>query len=74
MKTTSEGIGKTIAETSINNNKALEISNEKPLEIVNDRGITASFLLSPLSRITNPKNFTQFKRVKILTQTESMTC
>ena len=31
---------------------------------MNDRGIIASYLMSPLSNITNPENTTQFKLVK----------
>ena len=31
---------------------------------MNDRGILATYLMSPLSRITNPENRTQFKLVK----------
>ena len=31
---------------------------------MNDRGIIASYLLSPLSKITHPENSTQFKLVK----------
>ena len=31
---------------------------------MNDRGILASYLLTPLSKITNPENTTQFKLVK----------
>ena len=31
---------------------------------MNDRGILASYLMSPLSRITNPENTSQFKLVK----------
>ena len=31
---------------------------------MNDRGIITSYLLSPLAKITNPKNSTQFKLVK----------
>ena len=29
-----------------------------------DRGILATYLMSPLSKITNPENTTQFKLVK----------
>ena len=31
---------------------------------MNDRGILATYLMSPLSRITNPENTTQFKIIK----------
>ena len=64
LKKTSENITKTITESSINNNKAISDLNEKILELMNDRGILASYLLSPLSKITNPENTTQFKLIK----------
>ena len=64
LEKTSENISKTITENSINNNKAIENLNNKLLEIMNDRGILASYLMSPLSKITNPENSTQFKLVK----------
>ena len=55
---------KTITETSIKNNQAIENLNNKLLEIMNDKGIISSYLLSPLAKITNPENTTQFKLVK----------
>ena len=64
IKNTSENITKTISESSKENNLALENLNNKLLEIMNDRGILASYLMSPLSKITNPENTTQFKLVK----------
>ena len=64
IKEVSEEVTKTITETSIKNNKAVENLNKKLLEIMNDRGISVSFLLSPLPKITNPENSTQFKLVK----------
>ena len=64
LEKTSKNITKTLTETSNNNKKALENLNEKILEIMNDRGILASYLMSPLSRITNPENSSQFKVVK----------
>ena len=48
-------------ESSRENNKALTSLNNKLLEIMNDRGIIASYLLSPLFKITNPENISQFK-------------
>ena len=60
----SENITKTLAENSINNNKAIENINNNLLEIMNDRGILATYLMSPLSKITNPENTSQFKLVK----------
>ena len=49
--------------TSKGNNKALENLNDKLLEIMNDKGIIATYSLSPLSKITNPENTSQFKLV-----------
>ena len=64
LANTSENLTKVITETSIKNNLAIENINDKLLEIRNDRGILATYLMSPLSRITNPENTTQFKLVK----------
>ena len=64
LEKTSQGITKIITESSITNNKAIEKLNSKLLEIMNDRGILASYLMSPLSIITNPENTTQIKLVK----------
>ena len=51
-------------ESSRENNKALTSLNNKLLEIMNDRGIIASYLLSPPFKITNRENTSQFKLVK----------
>ena len=51
-------------EISNNYNKRLEDLNNKLLEIMNDRGIMASFLLSPLFKITTLENTSQIKLVK----------
>ena len=64
IENTSQNITKTIAETSLKNNQAIENLDNKLLEIMNDRGILASYLMSPLSKITNPENTSQFKLVK----------
>ena len=64
LKNTSENLTKAITETSIKNNQAIENINNNLLEIMNDRGILATYLMSPLSRITNPENASQFKLVK----------
>ena len=61
---TSQDITKTITKSSIRSNKAIENLNNKLLEIMNGRGILASFLMSPLSKINNPENSSQFKLVK----------
>ena len=64
LKNTSENLTKAITETSIKNNLAIENINNNLLEIMNDRGILATYLMSPLSRITNPDNASQFRLVK----------
>ena len=64
LEDTSQDITKTISETSPKNNQAIENLNNKLLEIMNDRGILATYLMSPLSKITNPENTSQFKLVK----------
>ena len=64
LENTSEKLTKALTETSIKNNLAIENINDKLLEIMNDRGILATYLISPFSRITNPENSSQFKLVK----------
>ena len=51
-------------EASIENNKQLANLNDKLLEKTNERVIIASYLLSPLSKITNPEHASQPKLVK----------
>ena len=55
---------KTLTESSAKNNKAPENLNVISLEILNDRGIMASYLSSPLSKITNPEKTSQFNLLK----------
>ena len=64
LKNTSENSTKAITETSIKNNLAIENINNNLLEIRNDRGKLATYLMSPLSRITNPDKASQFRLVK----------
>ena len=64
LKNTSENLTKAITETSVKNNLAIENINNNLLEIMNDRGILATYLMSLLSRITNPDNASQFRLVK----------
>ena len=64
LENTSENLTKAITETSIKNNLAIENMNNNLLETMNDRGTLATYLMSPLSRITNPENSSQFKLVK----------
>ena len=60
----SQDVRKTMAETSKENDEALAILNNTLLIIMNYWDIIASFLLSPLSKITNPEHTSQFKLVK----------
>ena len=64
LENTSEVLTKATTESSTKNNQAIENLNKKLLEIMNDRGILASYLKSPLSKITNPENTSQFILVK----------
>ena len=64
LENTSQDITKTITESSIKNNQVIENLDNKLLEIMNDRRFLASYLMSPLSKITNPENTTHFKSVK----------
>ena len=64
IEKTSQDITKTITESSIKNNQGIENLNNKLLEIMNDRGKIASYLMTPLSKITNPEITSQFKLVK----------
>ena len=64
LENTSQDITKSITETAFKNNQTLEILNNKLLEIMIDRGILASYLMAPLSKITNPEYSSQFKLVK----------
>ena len=64
LENTSGNLTKAITESSIKNNQAIENLNNKLLEIMNDIGLLASYLMTPLSKITNPENTTQFKLVK----------
>ena len=64
IKDASRDIAKTMTEISIRKNKVVENLNDKLLEIVTDWGIIACFLLSLLSKTTNPEQTSQFKLVK----------
>ena len=61
LESTSQDITKIISENSMKNNQAIENLNNKLLEIMNDRGILATYLMSPLSKISNPENSSQFQ-------------
>ena len=61
LKKTSENISKTITETSIKNNKAIENLNEKVLELMNDKGLIAPYLASSLVEVFIFDNKSQFR-------------
>ena len=61
LKKTSENIIKTITESSINNNKAIENLNEKILQVMNDKGMIAPYLASSLVNLFKPENESQFR-------------
>ena len=70
IKSTSEDITKTITETSLKNNKALENLNENVLELMNDKGMIAPYLASSLVNRFTPENKSQFKLTKDLSSTK----
>ena len=61
LEKTSQNITKTITESSIKNNKAIENLNEKVLELMNDRGMIAPYLASSLVNLFRPQNTSQFR-------------
>ena len=61
---------KTITESSINNNKAIENLNEKILELMNDKGMIAPYLASSLVNLFKPENKSQFRLRKDLNSTK----
>ena len=64
IKDVSEDVTRTMMKKSKENNKALVNSNDKLLEIMIDRGVLASYLIPPLSKITNPEHTSQIKLVQ----------
>ena len=61
IKNTSENITKTITESSINDNKAIENLSEKFSELMNDNGLIAPYLVSSLVNLFKPENKSQYK-------------
>ena len=61
IKNTFEDLKNTMLLTSKENNKELENLNDKLLEIMNDRGIRATYLSSPPSKINNLEHTSQYK-------------
>ena len=70
IKDTSDILTKTITESSINNNKAIENSNERILELMNDKGSIAPYLTSSLVNLLKPDNKRQFRFKKELNSTK----
>ena len=60
LKKTSENVTKTITESSIKNNKAIENLNEKVLESLNDKGLIDSSLIE----VIKSDNKDQFRLTK----------
>ena len=56
IKNTSEDITKSITETSIKNDKALEKANENVLELKNDKGMIAPYIASSVVNLFEPEN------------------
>ena len=69
IKDVSENLTKTITETSIKNNKALEKLNQNVLELLNDNGMIAPYLASSLVNLFDPENRSQFRLIKYLIPT-----
>ena len=66
IKNVSEKISKTLTESSINNNKAIENLNEKELESMNDKRLVDSSLLE-----VNKHSKGQFRLIKDLNSTKT---
>ena len=64
LENTTENLTKAITESSTKNNQAIENLNNKLLEIKNDRGILATYLMSRISKITNPEKTSQVRLEK----------
>ena len=64
IENTSENSTKTISETYINNNKAIENLNEKVLELMNDKCMMAPFSASSLVNFFKPENKSQIRLMK----------
>ena len=66
IKNTSENLTKTVTESSIKNNKALEKLNGKILELMNDKGMIAPYLASSIVNPFKAENKSQFRLMKDL--------
>ena len=70
IKNISENLTKTITETYINNNKAIENSNENILELMNDKSMIAPYLASSLVNLLKPENKSQFRLIRDVNSTK----
>ena len=70
IKDTSDNLTKTITESSINNNKAIEKLNERILELMNDKGLIAPYSTSSLVNLFKPESKSQFRIKKDLNSTK----
>ena len=57
----SADVTRTFTETSTENSKVLENLNDKLLEVMKEKGILASYLLSPLSKVIISRIISQFE-------------
>ena len=64
IKNTSQDITKTITETSIKNNEALDELNERVLELMNDKVMIAPYLATSLVNLFKPENTRHFILIK----------
>ena len=64
LKIPSEKLTKSITETSVENNKALENLNKKVLDLMSDKGMIAPYLASSLFNLFKPENKSQFELTK----------
>ena len=70
IKDVSEEVTKTIPETSIKNNKAVENLNDKVIELMKDKGMIAPYLASSLVNLFKAENKSQFRLLKDFNSTK----
>ena len=70
IKYTSENSTKTITETYIHNNKAIENFNENFLELMNDKCVIAPYFAFSIVILYKPENKSQFRLIKDFNSTK----
>ena len=70
IKDTSDNLTKTITESSIENNQAIENSSERNMEMMNDKGLIAPYLASSFVFLFKPENKSQFRFKKDISSTK----